>query len=241
MWTKWSNLNHKGSYSVLCNSTQFQVKNDLFFTLNVDIMVANNRDPNWIHKHMCEQPNLSLKLNIKPSVCKMPLLLFLCMLIRKWQKWHALIDFWFPADLMKHELCFPFSLPPLFSASLREESQGATDEQWHIPLGSWKWYHTEPTFCRLCKMLITPLSAFKLICFIALERVRCMLYHTTRMQCALCYVKCFEAWLYFFQTALFLHFIKVRRACFQPEIVLYERLQHYHVVEEWHRGLRVSV
>lgn len=115
------------------------------------------------------------------------------------------------------------------------------NEQWHIPLGSWKWYHTEPTFCRLCKMLITPLSAFKLICFIALERVRCMLYHTTRMQCALCYVKCFEAWLHFFQTALFLHFFKVRRACFQPEIVLYERLQHYHVVEEWHRGLRVSV
>lgn len=29
-----------------------------------------------------------------------------------------------------------------------------------------------------------------------------------------------------------MHFIKVKRACFQQEIVLYERLQHYHVVEE---------
>lgn len=39
----------------------------------------------------------------------------------------ALIASWFPPDLMKHELCFPFSPFPLFSASLREVSQGATD------------------------------------------------------------------------------------------------------------------
>lgn len=39
----------------------------------------------------------------------------------------GLIAFWSPTDLMKYELCFPFSQHPLFSSSSREVSQGATD------------------------------------------------------------------------------------------------------------------
>lgn len=52
---------------------------------NADRMVANNPDRNWIQERMYKQQQPSLKLNIQPSVCEMPLLPFLCMLIRKWQ------------------------------------------------------------------------------------------------------------------------------------------------------------
>lgn len=73
----------------------------------------------------------------------------------------ALIAFWFPADLMKPELCFPSSRPsspstrsspPPFVCRLFEGSVAGSrrlNEQWHVPPGSWKWYLIELMLCRL--------------------------------------------------------------------------------------------
>lgn len=116
------------------------------------------------------------------------------------------------------------------------------NEQWHIPPGSWKWYLTEPTLCRLWKMLIRPLIAFKWICFISSEWIRCMCHFIAPQE----YNNNNQNVKWYWFIHFFLHFQGLKQYSVHVTSRTNNSCEPFgewlrRLVQEWHRGLRVSV
>lgn len=126
----------------------------------------------WIHMYVYKLRQLSLQLNSFEAFKWRDLYPLVSESVDKKmaKSCSVLIAFWFLTDSMKCELCFPFSRPPLFP-TLWGKCCKEPGIKWTVAysLRKLKMISHEPTFCRLCEMLIRPLIVFKWICFTATQ------------------------------------------------------------------------